>query len=430
MENKEDTVRRIARRVVTKYNLVPPIMFENIFYDREIIYREENLGTNGDGYSDLKDSKLKIVVNSEVKYEPRKRFTIAHELGHIFIGWHNDVTLCETDNEYAEHNMLDIQEKEANIFASEILMPYDWIKNKLSEYQNLDLGQLINKLSSQAKTSIMAVLYALENAMETGNVIMVANENYYFPKKFVTYSTCEIYLRNTDFKGVCELFAQESEEFKIANYMITHYKFVPCPSDCDVKRIYSATKNLFLTLKILSNNSVFNILHCIKSILVAIPDTYFVKLYYKKENILYCKSEGAELIMPYEGEMEDLIEICEKYRYSYQNQDLGRGFSLFIIKEPEYKDTGEWKKSKISSKDLLNRILNEIYDQADINGKRCSINGIVGGANSVNRDATEEKLYDIFQKRMRREELDEFVTHRKFNEFISLKCHELMINKK
>ena len=72
---------------------------------------------NGGRNADLKDSDLKIVLNSAIQYEPRIRFTLAHELGHIFISWHSDVTLCVTDNEYSEHNKLDIQEHEANVFA-------------------------------------------------------------------------------------------------------------------------------------------------------------------------------------------------------------------------------------------------------------------------------------------------------------------------
>ena len=69
---------------------------KKILVEKGIKYREEKLTTNGDGYSELKDSNLEIVVNSEMTYRLRKRFTIAHELGHIFIGWHDDITLCKT----------------------------------------------------------------------------------------------------------------------------------------------------------------------------------------------------------------------------------------------------------------------------------------------------------------------------------------------
>lgn len=188
MENKEKQVRKIAQRVMTKYKLHPPVDMMGLIQEKGITCVEENLGTNADGYSDLKDSDLKIVLNSAIQYEPRKRFTLAHELGHIFISWHSDVTLCVTDNEYSEHNKLDIQEHEANVFASEILMPTEWVKEMLTLNENRSLEYNIKQLCTIANTSIMACFYALENAMKSGNVIVVSGDMF-FPKKFISDKT-------------------------------------------------------------------------------------------------------------------------------------------------------------------------------------------------------------------------------------------------
>ena len=98
MENKEKTVRKIANKVRKKYDLKLPADFDNVFKEKGIELTEKSLKRNEDGYSELKKDKLKIVINSDIEYMPRKRFTIAHELGHIFIGWHDDVTICQTDN--------------------------------------------------------------------------------------------------------------------------------------------------------------------------------------------------------------------------------------------------------------------------------------------------------------------------------------------
>ena len=76
MENKEKQVRKIAQRVMTKYKLHPPVDMMGLIQEKGITCVEENLGTNADGYSDLKDSDLKIVLNSAIQYEPRKRFTL------------------------------------------------------------------------------------------------------------------------------------------------------------------------------------------------------------------------------------------------------------------------------------------------------------------------------------------------------------------
>lgn len=62
MENKEKQVRKIAQRVMTKYKLHPPVDMMGLIQEKGITCVEENLGTNADGYSDLKDSDLKIVL--------------------------------------------------------------------------------------------------------------------------------------------------------------------------------------------------------------------------------------------------------------------------------------------------------------------------------------------------------------------------------
>lgn len=58
MENKEKQVRKIAQRVMTKYKLHPPVDMMGLIQEKGITCVEENLGTNADGYSDLKDYKM------------------------------------------------------------------------------------------------------------------------------------------------------------------------------------------------------------------------------------------------------------------------------------------------------------------------------------------------------------------------------------
>lgn len=85
MENKEKQVRKIAQRVMTKYKLHPPVDMMGLIQEKGITCVEENLGTNADGYSDLKDSDLKIVLNSLFSMNQENVLPWLHELGHIFI---------------------------------------------------------------------------------------------------------------------------------------------------------------------------------------------------------------------------------------------------------------------------------------------------------------------------------------------------------
>ena len=85
-----------------------------------------------DGVSFITDKGFPVIIVNKNFSNDRKRFTIAHELGHILL--HNE-------NLYPISSYRD-KEKEANIFASEFLMPEDEIKNSLRQLKMSDLGDL------------------------------------------------------------------------------------------------------------------------------------------------------------------------------------------------------------------------------------------------------------------------------------------------
>lgn len=112
------------------------------------------------GYSRVNDAgKPEIVVNG-VQPEARRRFTIAHELGHIVLHWrwlnkpgqelekrHAEVLFRKTSYEDGES----LKEHQANEFAAELLAPLSLIKgivrtsNNPSQYELLFLQSKIAK---------------------------------------------------------------------------------------------------------------------------------------------------------------------------------------------------------------------------------------------------------------------------------------------
>lgn len=75
---------------------------------------------SGDGFILHKGLKKQIFLNDKIHSRPRRRFTLAHELGHGILNH----TLCELHFRNSETNsQTDMQELEANIFARDILMP-------------------------------------------------------------------------------------------------------------------------------------------------------------------------------------------------------------------------------------------------------------------------------------------------------------------
>ena len=86
----------------------------------------------------------KIYMNESKEYElknnpGRRNFTIAHELGHWFLhkdlaqenlfGMKGNVLICRGIN-----NKIDNKERQANIFASHLLMPEKFLRKQLSNF--------------------------------------------------------------------------------------------------------------------------------------------------------------------------------------------------------------------------------------------------------------------------------------------------------
>lgn len=89
-----------------------------------------------------------ITVNGN-HHENRQRFTIAHELGHYFLGHGNKQDTFET---MYRNGDLNHEEMEANTFAAELLMPSGIIRYYVFEENIADINILARKfwVSNQA----------------------------------------------------------------------------------------------------------------------------------------------------------------------------------------------------------------------------------------------------------------------------------------
>lgn len=79
-----------------------------------------------------------------------QRYTIAHELGHYLNGHeHYEKDSTESENPYYDHYFQ--QEREADLFAAELLMPKEYLEKDLTKI-GIDIQKLIEKyeVSEQA----------------------------------------------------------------------------------------------------------------------------------------------------------------------------------------------------------------------------------------------------------------------------------------
>lgn len=103
------------------------------------------------------DGEALISVKSSLREDSRKRFTVAHELGHYRIpghlSGHNDIFRCE-ERDFDAFDKRGDKESEANEFAAELLMPESFFVPKI---RLKDLSyELLEDLVSEFNTSLTA----------------------------------------------------------------------------------------------------------------------------------------------------------------------------------------------------------------------------------------------------------------------------------
>lgn len=96
-----------------------------------IIYDDEKLKeVSKDGFTIYKDGNYNIFISKLENKTKRNRFTLAHEVGHIVLNHHK---LLKHDLIKFNENTKNIFERQANIFAENILMPVHLVKKFIYE---------------------------------------------------------------------------------------------------------------------------------------------------------------------------------------------------------------------------------------------------------------------------------------------------------
>src|SRR5690554_5144964 len=121
----------------------------------------------------LKKCSKKIIINKNIKYETRKRFTVSHEIGHYIIPGHEEVYAC-SEIDIQNYRSDKIKEREANIFAAELLMPEKHFKKDVDEL-SLSIDS-IKSLSEKYLTSLAATaIKVIKLTKDSGAIIMSKN---------------------------------------------------------------------------------------------------------------------------------------------------------------------------------------------------------------------------------------------------------------
>ena len=114
------------------------------------------LSLSGDGFAVDIDGPT-IYINDRIHYRPRRRFTVAHELGHVILGHSLDRAQNRTRESDSGLSPLEVQ---ANIFARDLLMPA-CILAALDVHTPEDIMRIcdVSYLSACIRAERLALLY-------------------------------------------------------------------------------------------------------------------------------------------------------------------------------------------------------------------------------------------------------------------------------
>ena len=217
-----------------------PILIEDVCQKiGSIDIIEKNMSSNEfNGISIGNESNVKILINNNIDNRHRKRFTKAHELGHailhIFTGKqskfqcsNNDITYNGNDNSKYE--------KEANVFASSLLMPSKLIEQKI--HSNDLSWKVIQDIQNMCDVSLEAAARRVINvSKESCCLIIHKSKTMWTPIKsnsFDIYINTQPFPSNLDYSDESGNFPDTLEECDAMDWRI----------DSEMRLYYSSIHN-------------------------------------------------------------------------------------------------------------------------------------------------------------------------------------------
>lgn len=165
---------KFAKRLAEVYKLTPPVDVRSLLRQYADVVDAVISIKGVDGVClNLKvpGKRARVVINSS-NHRLRRRFTEAHELGHIVIPWHWGTIVDHLDPNHIEaKGEYWVHEDEANQFAAEILMPSGWLSRLLTSTQ--DLSECHVRLCHDCEVSAQAAAKRLSSQLPP-NIIFVS----------------------------------------------------------------------------------------------------------------------------------------------------------------------------------------------------------------------------------------------------------------
>jgi Zn-dependent peptidase ImmA (M78 family) len=162
---KQEADRLLLRAGARRAEDIDPKKIAVEFCDAEV--REESFDGDMIGVLIREPGVAPIIGVEKTAIEPRKRFTIAHELGHLVLhnqAYHVDtqIYLRNSLSSRAESAM----EIEANQFAANLLMPSWMLRQDVDKLSHVDVDETAKSLADRYRVSLQAMTLRLAKLLK------------------------------------------------------------------------------------------------------------------------------------------------------------------------------------------------------------------------------------------------------------------------
>jgi Zn-dependent peptidase ImmA (M78 family) len=138
----------------------PPVNLKNLMSALDIKFEEKDFEGQLSGAAIFNGNEMIVTVNSN-EPESRKRFTVAHEIGHLLLhadqALNIDIKPVNLNRDQNSTTGESWREVEANYFAASLLMPKDDVRNQFFKWSELDEDLRLKKLAQRYEVSMQAM---------------------------------------------------------------------------------------------------------------------------------------------------------------------------------------------------------------------------------------------------------------------------------
>lgn len=166
-----DSAVNLARQIANKETNIDPYYLCKLLGISII----DNYSLEKDGYLICSNGAKLIFASAKVKNLHRKKFIIAHEIGHFLL--HQNQMYCCTDIGENSNQRINtpVQEKQANAFASELLLPMDSLVSYMPK-NHISFSE-ISKIAGIFDVSMTMTAMKAINCSNTEEEILICYEN-------------------------------------------------------------------------------------------------------------------------------------------------------------------------------------------------------------------------------------------------------------